>query len=79
MTFIAASPCQIARLFRQSSTGHKGARPDTQVEPQFDQSSSFNAGRLDRSELLIQRNHLEQCAGPSRYLSNTSSAALKSP
>jgi hypothetical protein len=79
MTAIAASPCQIARLFRQFSTGHGGARSDTQLKPQRDQSSSFKAARFDRSEPLIQRNGLEQCAGSARHLPAASSAALKSP
>jgi ABC-type uncharacterized transport system involved in gliding motility auxiliary subunit len=79
MTIIAASGCQIARLFRQSSTGHGDARSDTQPKPQRDQSSPFKAGRFDRSEPLIQRNDLEQPAGSSRRRAAAASAALKSP
>jgi hypothetical protein len=79
MTAIAASPCQIARPFRQSSTGHAGARSDTQPKPQRNQSSSFKAVRLDRSEPLIQQNDPEQRTASSRHLAAASSAALKSP
>ncbi len=79
MTAIAAAPCRIARLFRQFSTGHGGARSATQPKPQRDQSLSLKAARFDRSMPLIQRKHPEQCAEPSRHLAAGSSAALKSP
>jgi hypothetical protein len=79
MTIIAASTPRIARLFRQFSTGHAGTRSDPQLKPQRDQSSSFKAARFDRSDPLIQRNDLEQCAGSSRHLPAASSAVLKSP
>ena len=79
MTIIAASPCRNTRRFRQSSTGHDGARSDIQLKPQPDQSASLKIGRLDRNKPLIQRNDLEPCARASRYLANASSAALKSP
>ena len=79
MTAIAASRCQNARLFRQSSTGHGGARSDTQLEPQFDQSSSFKVVPFDSREPIIQPNDPEQCAGSSRQLAAALSAALKSP
>ena len=79
MTIIVASPCRNARRFRQSLTGHDGAHPDTQLDPQLDQTASFKVNRIDRTKPLIQRNDLEPCAGPARYLADTSSAALKSP
>jgi hypothetical protein len=79
MTAIAASPCQNARLFRQSSTGYGGDRSDTHLEPQFDQSSSFKAARFDHSQTIIQPNDLEQRAGSSRHRADALSAALKSP
>jgi hypothetical protein len=79
MMIIAASPCRNARRFRQSSTGHDGARPDTQLKTQRDQSASFKVDRLDRTKPPIQRNDPEPCAGSSRYLADTISAALKSP
>ena len=79
MTIVAASRCRNARLFRQCSTGHQRARPDTQLNPQRDQSSSFKAALFDRSQPLIQRNDLEPRAGSSRHLADASSAAIKSP
>ena len=79
MTAIPESPCQIARLYRQFSTGHRGACLDEQLEPQFNRSSLLKPGRFDRSESFIQRNNPEQCAGSSRRLAAASSAALKSP
>jgi len=79
MMVIAASPRWNVRCLRQSSTGHHGTRPDTHLNSQRDQSSSFNVSRFDDKKPLIQRNELEPCAAPSRYLANTQSAALKSP
>jgi hypothetical protein len=79
MMVIAASPCRNARRLRQSSNGQDGTRSDTQLEPQRDQTAPFKVGRLDHTKPLIQRNHLEPCAGPSRYLADAPSAALKSP
>jgi hypothetical protein len=79
MTIIAASPCRNARLSRQSLMGHDEARSDTQFKPQLDQPASFQIARLDRNKPLIQCNDFEPYAGSSRYLANTSSAALKSP
>ena len=79
MTIIAVSPSRNARRFRQSSNGHDGARPHTQLEPQRDQTAPFKVGRLDRTKPLIQCNDLEPCAASSRYLADASAAALKSP
>jgi hypothetical protein len=59
--------------------GHDHARPDTQLEPQLDQSALFKASRIDRRDPLGQSDDLEQCAGWSHYLSHASFAALKSP
>ena len=79
MTIIAASPGRNARLSRQSLIGHDDARSDKQFKPQLDQPASFQIGRLDRNKPPIQCNDFEPYAGSSRYLANTSSAALKSP
>ena len=71
MTIIAASRCRNAHRFRQSSTGHDGARPDKQFKPQRDQTASFKVSRIDLTKHLIQRNDLEPHAASSRYLANT--------
>ena len=79
MTIIAASRRRKVQLLRQFSTGHGGARPDTEPEPQPDPSLSFKVGPLGRNKPPIQRNDREPCAGSARYLADDSSAAVKSP
>jgi hypothetical protein len=79
MTIIAAPRSQNTCLARRSTTGHGGAHSHPQLGPQLDRSSSFKVDHFDRSEPLIQRYNVEQCAGSSRRLSNAAAAALKSP
>jgi hypothetical protein len=79
MMAIATPRCRNARRSRRSSIGRGGARPDTQITPQLDRSSSINPAAFDRTNRLIHRNHADQCARSPRHNSDALSAALKSP
>jgi hypothetical protein len=68
-----------ARLLAWFSTSRDGTRPDTQLEPQLRRSASFNVGRPDCGEPLIQHDTVKHYAGSFRHLSDVYSAALKSP
>jgi hypothetical protein len=79
MTDIAASRRRNAGPLRRSSTGHAGARSNTQSRTQFDQSWSFNLNRPHRTELLIRRNIANQSFQSRHRRSPAQSAALQSP
>jgi hypothetical protein len=79
MTTIATLPGRNPRLARRASTGHRGARPDTQFGPQFDRTPLVAAAARYRRDLLMRRNSLNEPVQSSCTNSDVSSAVLKSP
>jgi hypothetical protein len=79
MNAIPPSRPRNTRPVRRFSTGLRGARPDTQFRPQFDQSTLVGTAAPDRSDRLMRLNSHNGSIRSSLTNSNASSAALKSP